>query len=464
MESPFIGRQQELGVLEQAQRARDSGFIPIYGRRRVGKSELILRFIGNKPAIYYLGKLAPAPLQQREFLQLAATLLNEPLLASHPAENWKQILQAVVERWRRPEKLILALDELQWIVQTSPELPSVLQELWDRSWKKSGNILLILCGSYIGFMERDLLGRKSPLFGRRTAQVFLKPFGYREAALFHPEYSLVDRALAYFICGGVPLYLRFFDGRRSLEQNIMDNLLQEHAPLYQEPEFLLREELRDLEKYYAILLAVSSGSASHQEIARRAGVSERSLPYYLNQLIHLGYVVRRHPLTGGAPTKRGVRYVLDDPLLRFWFHFVYPNMSFISQMGAARALHSCIRPGLDAYFGRCFERLCREALPNLYERAGVSAAFEVGEYWDRHTQIDVVGLRQDGWTDLGECRWGRVRSPAAIQSELEEKVLRFPNPRQASIARHVFTRLKVKPKNSTPAPTHWHSLEDLYCT
>src|SRR5262249_50400679 len=136
---------------------------------------------------------------------------------SFPAEDWKQAFTAVLDRWRRPEKLVLALDEFQWLVHNSPELPSVLQELWDRHWRKAGNVLLLLCGSYIRFMEREVLGRGSPLFGRRTAQILLKPFGYREAAQFHPRYSLLDRARTYFLCGGVPLYLRCFSAGQSLE-------------------------------------------------------------------------------------------------------------------------------------------------------------------------------------------------------------------------------------------------------
>jgi AAA+ ATPase superfamily predicted ATPase len=462
MHDKFVGRRQELELLRQAYHSERSEFIPIYGRRRVGKSELILQFLRGKPGLYYLGKQGPAGLQRREFLQGAADLLREPLLANFPADDWKQALEAVVQRWPRPEKLILALDEFQWIAAASPELPSVLQELWDRQWKDRGRVFLILCGSFVGFMERTLLGRQSPLFGRRTAQILLKPFGYREAAEFHPGYALPDRARTYFICGGVPLYLQSFSGKHSVEKNIAETLLSEYAPLYREPDFLLREELSDVENYYAVLLAVASGVTTNRSIAAQTGIDTRALHYYLHQLTELGYLVRRYPLTGRPPAARQVRYVLDDPLLRFWFRFVYPNTSFISQMGAARALQDRIRPGLDSYYGSCFERLCREALPVLYAREGITAAFEVGEYWDQTTQIDVVGIRDDGWTDLGECKWGTVGSAAAVQRELEEKVLRYPNPRNATIGRRILTRGRVRGKHPAPSPTTWHTLEDLY--
>src|SRR5262249_4487309 len=156
--------------------------------RRVGKSELILQFLKGKSGIYFLGKQAPAPLQIRELLQEAATALREPHLALLPAQDWKLALSAISDRWQRREKLVLVFDEFQWTVEPSREFRSPLREFGDRRWRSSGNLFLILCGSYVGFMERQVLGRKSPLFGRRTAQIHLRPFSYQEAAGFHPTY------------------------------------------------------------------------------------------------------------------------------------------------------------------------------------------------------------------------------------------------------------------------------------
>ncbi|MEK7675519.1 MAG: ATP-binding protein [Verrucomicrobiota bacterium] len=190
----FLGRTRELKVLQEAWSSERSGFIPIYGRRRVGKSELIVQFMSGKRGLYFVGKRASGEAQLQEFLEAAARAVGDSLLAQARVTNWKSALELVGQRLPGKGKFILALDEFQWIAEASPELPSVIQELWDRVWSRSGRVLLILCGSYIGFMEREVLGRRSPLFGRRTAQILLRPFSHLEAARFHPRLSTVDQA------------------------------------------------------------------------------------------------------------------------------------------------------------------------------------------------------------------------------------------------------------------------------
>ncbi len=193
----FVGRKKELELLENSFSSGRSAFIPIYGRRRVGKSELILKFMEDKPGLYFLGKTTSSTLQMREFLKEAAKAFDEPLLGSLSADSWSDIFSAITGQLKKQEKFVLVIDEFQWVASASPELPSVIQEYWDRDWKNSGRVVLILCGSFIGFMEREVLGRKSPSFGRRTAQIFLRPFPHIEAKDFHPDWSLENQAMAY---------------------------------------------------------------------------------------------------------------------------------------------------------------------------------------------------------------------------------------------------------------------------
>lgn len=460
--SRFVGRSNELRLLAQAAESPRSAFIPIYGRRRVGKSELILKFMKDHPGVYYLGKQSPQGLQVREFLTQASVALEMPLLAELRIADWSTALKTVVEQWRSASpdcKLVLALDEFQWIAASDPGIVSALQECWDRNWRSSGSVVLLLCGSYLGFMKREVLGRSSPLFGRRTAQIHLQPFNYREAAQFHPRWSRIDQARAYFLVGGLPQYLLCLDDGRSIDSNIRENLLDEFAPLFHEPAFLLREELREVAPYHAVLFAIASGERTARAVADATGLPERNLHYYFEQLVAMGYVRRRYPLDGGRPNPKQVRFSIDDPLLRFHFRFLFPNTSALKSAGVARTFAEAIKPSLDFWFGEGFERLCREALPRIYAAEALGAAFEVGEFWSKETQIDVVGLRGDNWTDLGECKWGAVRSPKALEDELARKAGLFRNSRGATLNKRYFVRNKPASRADDDA---WYSLEDLY--
>ncbi len=461
MSARFVGRDAELGHLRRAYGAQESAFIVVYGRRRVGKTELLLHSLREQPGIYYMGKTAPPALQLRELLEESARVLEEPLLAQMQPKSWKDVLQAIVSRWRGPKKLVLVLDEFQWLVEASPELPGVLQELWDLHWRDNQQVVLVLCGSFVGFMEREVLGRKSPLFGRRTSQIKLEPFPFHEAGRFHPRWSPTERARAWFVCGGIPAYLQRFDPAHSVEHNIQTQLLDEFAPLFREPHFLLREELREVDNYYAILRALAEGHTTSRAIAEHSGIAERSLHYYIQQLTELGYIAQRRPLAGAGAPKRRVRHTLHDPLLRFWFRFVFPNLSFIRQGGPRRAFKERIAPHLAAYEGSCFERLCREALPHLLRAEDSTAAFTIGEYWDKHVQIDIVGVRDDGWADIGECRWGTVRSAPALLREVGDKVRRWPNESGSTIVRRFFVRRRPRRAVDT-SHERWHDLEAMY--
>jgi len=458
--SYFVGRTRELELLEGCYKSKQSSFIPIYGRRRVGKSQLILQFLKGKRGVYYVGKQAAAGMQIQEFMKEAARACDRPSLSMLRATSWRDALHVIGEELKGDTPLVIALDEFQWMAGASPELPSVLQELWDRTWQPSGKIMLILCGSMIGFMERKVLGSRSPLFGRRTAQILLRPFSFREAVAFHPAFSLTDHAKIHFICGGIPAYLRVFGQRRSIERNLELALLDESAPLFHEPDFLLREELRELENYFSVLNVLARGSAPAHQIAAQIDLKLSSLHYYLRTLSELGYVARLHPLTTRPPKKREVRYALGDPLLRFWFRFVEPNLTFIQQLGPRAALLERIKPGLDAYFGSCFERLCRDALPALLQDQGLRTAIEVGQYWGPGVQIDIVGIREDQEIEIGECKWGRVGSVKALEADLAVKIDRYNNPDNRTLRGNLFVRKKSSRMRASRFPC-W-DLTDLY--
>ncbi len=448
-------------LAEQAN--RESGaFVPVYGRRRIGKTALLRQFckaqvVKEHPTIFFVGKQAPAGLQRKEFLAQAARTLDEPLLAEIAPPDWKSVLLEVHRRCPPGRRLALVFDEIQWTAAASPELVSVLQELWDTLWQGDRGLMLLVSGTK-AFIEREVLGTKAPLHGRCTGQIALAPFSYAEARSFQPGYSLVDAARSYFICGGVPPYLQAFRDDRSVEENIRRTILDEFAPLFREADYLLREELREVQSYYAVLSELAHGERPVVELGDKTPIAKNSLAYYLSKLDELGFLDKHYPVTGAARTNRQVRYRLGDPLTRFWFRFVFPNLSYLAANGADETLRHRIEPELDTYFGQRFAELCREALPTLYRQEGVVANFEVGDYWNKDVTIDVVGHRGDEITDLGACRWSKV-SPIAVTRELRESAAHYPNARNARIALRVFARGRPSKK---PQDVRWHTLADLY--
>ena len=454
----FVGRRAELAALERHYKAARSGLIPVYGRRRVGKTELLLHFATKKPTIYFTASDKLRTPQIIDFVRAAADWLGAAHLAEAAPATWEAALKLVIGSAPAGKKLVLVLDEFQWLCASSPELPSVLQRLWDLEWQRGNRLLLILCGSFIGFMEREVLGARSPLHGRRTAAIRLEPFGFREAAGFHPKWSREEQARAYFVCGGVPAYLRRFDPERSVAQNIASEFFAVDAFFQREPDFLLREELAEVKQAASVLEATARGRHSQSEIARSIGLSTAALAPHLKNLVGLGYLERVFPLFPGRPPRTSVLYRVADPLLRFWFRFVEPHWSTLRRFTPERAFEQMVAPQWDAYCGESFERMCREALPLIYEKEGVTGKYEVGEFWDRATQIDVVGLRADGWVDLGECKWHGRPAVAAVTRELETRAAHFPSQRR-TVRPRIFLRTRPRP---VPAGVSVHDLPSLY--
>lgn len=454
----FVGRRSELKVLEQRYASPRSEMVPVYGRRRVGKTELLLRFASGKPTVLFIASDKLRAPQIADFLRAAAEWLAAPHLAESAPATWEAALRLVIATAPKQHKFLLVLDEFQWLCQSSPELPSVLQRLWDLEWKRGNGLMLILCGSLIGFMEREVLGARSPLHGRRTADLRLEPFAFKEAAAFHPDWSIEEQARAYFVCGGVPAYLKQFEQGRSVARNIAREFFEIDGFFQREPDFLLREELAEVKQAASVLEAVALGRRAQSDIARAVGLTPSALAPHLKTLVSLGYLERVFPLSSKRPSRTTVVYRIADSLLRFWFRFVEPYWATLRRYSPERAFEQIVAPQWEAFCGEGFERLCREALPLIYAKERVSGRFEVGEYWDRAVQIDVVGLRADGWVDLGECRWqGRARLAHAAR-ELAVRATHFPGGSR-TVRQILFIRNRSKPKLQG---TLVHDLAALY--
>ena len=323
----FFNRTDELKFLEGQARNDHSALIVLYGRRRTGKTSLLKHFSTGRRSVLFVADQESRADQLGAFSRVAFAGLSESGLDDTVFPTWEAALRFIGSRARQ-EPLFVVLDEFGYLCESDSSLPSVLQRLWDAELRDT-HLHLVLCGSYVSFMEREVLGAKNPLYGRRTGEWLLQPFQFQDARAFFPRRPLDDQLVCYGILGGIPAYLEHFDADRTVADNIVTEILSKGAALYNEPRFLLMEELRDPHIYFSVCHAVAFGRTTPNEIAQAAGLPDRgATSRYLETLREMRVLERRTPVTERNPerTRRG-RYRLCDPFFRFWFRFVLPNRS-----------------------------------------------------------------------------------------------------------------------------------------
>jgi hypothetical protein len=352
----FLGRDRELTFLDELADSGRAELFVLYGRRRVGKTELLQRFCQNRRAVYFLAAQLRDRDNLRAFQTTSLEALRDPLVGDVQFPDWTAALGFLSER-AGGERLVVVLDEFPYLCEANPSLPSQLQRFWDTRGKRS-SLLLILCGSQVSFMEKEVLAEKSPLFGRRTAQRRLDPLEPLEALRFFPRWKVRDCALAYAILGGMPAYLRRFDDGRSLQDNVERELLRPEGYLFEEVQFLLRSELTNPATYSSILSAASRGAQRLNDIAVEAGLDSTTANKYLHVLRELHLVEREVSLTDPDPlrSRRGT-YRIADRFVQFHFQRLQPHRSLIQSGRGARVWTTAIVPDLP--------RLLDEALLDL---------------------------------------------------------------------------------------------------
>lgn len=436
----FINRADELQDLDRLYQSKQAQLLILYGRRRVGKTELIRRFCEGKPHVYFQAAQVGDRDNLRHFLREAAEATGDEFLAKAEFNDWEAPLGYLAERAKN-QRLIVVLDEFPYMCEGSRALPSLLQRFWDGRGKGS-RLFLILCGSSVSFMENEVLSERSPLFGRRTAQMELLPFGYRESALFAPRYSLEDGFRVYSIVGGMPMYLAQFDGRLSLADNAKRHVLHSRSLLFDEPNYLLRIELRDTRTYNSVLEAIASGLTKHNEIAQRVDQRAGGLTQYLANLEGLRLIERVASVTARAPKRRAAgRYFIRDNFLRFWYRFVLPNRSLLEIGEAGRVWKERVNPHLDEYLGKVFEDVCREYVRTYaQEKLPVLPEGDVGRYWHKDAEIEVLCRNVDGTHYCGECKWSRASLGSRELKELKRKAATLPSEWQKGLRYVLFAR------------------------
>lgn len=418
----FIGREKELHDLSRLYDEDKFQLFVLYGRRRVGKTTLLNEFCAGRDSIFFSASQSNNKLNLEKFSVLVFAHYGETTL--EPFTSWENALTYINDR-QGDRRLILAIDEFPYLVRKNKALLSEFQHLIDHKLQH-GKLFLVLCGSYMGFMEKEVLGVKSPLFGRRTAQLHMKPFDYHTAMRFLDGFSPEEKLELYGAFGGTPLYLAQITPGESFAYSIKDAFLRVTAYLYEEPLLLLRQEVQEPGIYSAIIEAVAGGASKANEISTKIGEESAKCLKYIGTLCELGILYKETPF-GEKETSRKTIYGISDFMFRFWYRYVFANRSLL-ESGAQDAVYQRrIEPNYPAYMGLVFEKVCGDYLLRQNAKEGLPILYTaMGRWWGtdpatrREVEIDLVA--QDGHDYLiGECKWRNEKLDLPVLNELKRK-------------------------------------------
>lgn len=425
----FVDREAELQALEREYAREGSSFVVVYGRRRVGKTELISRFIRNRRSLYYLATEEPELQNLESFQSVAADFLQSDLLRAARLSRWEDVFREIARTCGpTDERAVIVIDEFQYLGRANPAYPSIFQRIWD-TMLKDANVMLVLCGSLISLMRDQVLSEESPLYGRRTAQIRMGQIPFLHYREFLPGRSTRELVERYTVTGGVPKYIELFEDEKDVYSAISVNVLDRSGFLYDEPNFLLQREVPDVGTYFALIRAIAGGAHRPSEISRDFGLKQTSLGKYLKTLIDLDVLERQVPVTESNPDKsKKSLYRIKDNFLQFWFRFVLPNLSYL-ETGRTAAVEKRIREHfIDGHVAYVYEDVCRERLWGLADSGELGFVPErVGRWWSGRDEIDVVGLSaSEGRAVWGECKFWKDPVGANVLRALEEKAARVP--------------------------------------
>ncbi len=422
----FINRKAELELFARLYASERAELYVLYGRRRVGKTELLRAFCEEKPHLFFIATLDTDSEQLATFSQQIWAFTHPETPDGFTFPSWDAAFSALADLPGRP---LIILDEFTYLMGGNKAIASILQKVWDERLKQT-RVKLVLCGSYIGMMETEVLGYQAPLYGRRTHSTLLEPLDLPSAAQFFPNYAPEEQFLAWALLGGMPYYLRAFDDSQDIFINIRKRILDaQGGELFNEPRLLLMEELREPRNYFSILRAIAQGNTRLNEIAQASGVGTvNTVARYLDLLQQMRLVTRRVPASEYQPekSKRGL-YQIDDHFLRFWFRYVHPNQGSLSLGLADAVLEQRIRPDLEHFVAGAFEEASRQHIAWLARQGQLPFLPErIGAWWEREAEIDVLALsRAEGQALVGECKWSLNPIGTNILEQLKQKAQAF---------------------------------------
>lgn len=403
----FLNRAVERRTLAEAWESGSPELIVMHGRRRVGKSALLARFVKDRPIAYYV---AAEQLERDQLADLGRALgpLSTGFRPGRPPRlafaDWDELLSVVAEA-ARVRRIGLVLDEFPYLAQATPALPSLIQRWWDAVGSRS-NLVLVLAGSQQAMMQR-LVSAEGALYGRPTRRMEIRPFDYYHAARFVPRWSPEDRIRLFSVAGGIPDYLEEFDPAAAFRDEVTRLAYTPAGRLFREAPDLLRAEFNEPRTYESIVRAIAQGAVTPAQIADQAGLAgaNRVAPY-LERLIELGLIDRRvPPIQADVPRPRISQYVVADQYLRFYYALVDPWRSAIQLGQGALVVDELWGERFDQFVSRAFEEACRQYVRRLVGAEKIAPIASIGFWWFAGGDIDVAGTTGRRMAVAGSVKW-----------------------------------------------------------
>jgi hypothetical protein len=419
--SMFFSRKNEVKLIQDKLSSEYFEFIVLYGRRRVGKTALLHEAIKGKEAIYFIANQESDHLALERFSHSILEVKPDLKHLMTVFESWDKALSFAFDN-----NMILVIDEFPYLATAYPRILTLLQNTIDQHHTRS-KTKLILCGSSMSFMERQILGYESPLYGRRTGQIKLKPFTFFEAKAFFDHLPLQDQFIAYGILGGIPYYLLYLKRYKTLRKALIELILCPTGHLYEEPINLLLQELREPSIYNSIINAIASGYSKNNAISTKVQMDSAKTSKYLRTLQDLHIIEKNYPDL--KEKKNKAVYSIVDPLFKFWYRYVPKYRHYIELNHSEYLFDHIIQNDLPNYMGHAFEEICRQYLiKHIISNQYPWQLIDVKRWWGnnplekKEEEIDLIG-----WTNkpilFAECKWREEKTGVEVYKELQRKSL-----------------------------------------
>ncbi len=455
----FVGRTQELERLEEAYQSKESRLAVIYGRRRVGKSRLIAEFSKSKSLLSFEGLEGErTPVQIAHFTRSLGKQLNEPFLEKTHFEKWEEVFDYLTRsRKRLPGKLVLFLDELQWMAVGQEKLVSLIKYYWDNYWK-SENIFLILCGSIAPFMVNRVIHSKA-LYGRVHIELLLRALPPGDAKLFFRSKRSNEEILKYLLVfGGIPRYLEAIDLNQSFEKNMNRLCFRPGAEMVDEVKRIFYSHFREPRIYLKIVNELKNGLRTLDELAQTLKMnSGGGLKRYVDNLVDSEFIQHYLPFSKRRQSK-SLKYRLSDEFLAFSFKYIQPNRRLIDSSPSLKLFELVTRSGWESWLGYAFERFCVKNNHVIINALGIrDEVLFAGPEFIRHAQgfqIDLLFERADKVVSLCEVKYSNKPIGTEVIPQIERKLRMLHVPRGFSVEKVLISL--YGPDDSLRATEYFH--------